>query len=72
MLHELAVSSLEFNVQQAILSDLAANAAKFATDTDVIPILDAVASNVQTIDASAERSPEDAESRVYMVRHGRP
>jgi TPP-dependent 2-oxoacid decarboxylase len=66
--HSLGNGSLEFDIQQDILSDLAANAAKFSSDAEVAPIVDAVASKVQTIKPAIDGVPEDIESRIYMVR----
>jgi hypothetical protein len=60
------IRSLELNIRQAILSDLAANAAKSVNHADVAPILDAVASKVRIIDSSNDDD-RDGENRVYMV-----
>lgn len=75
-MYSLVRVSLELNIRQLILSDLAASVGEVKTDTpdsSVLSAVDLITSRVETRDVSGEHNSadaaeEDAEERVFMVR----
>jgi len=63
--------SLEFNIRQLILTDLARNIGEckdHASEHDLTPAIDLVTSHVQTRDQQHVEGEEEDEERIFMVR----